>query len=93
MGVETDCARKQGGTKTHTFGVFRVAIETCNPPLKIAFDLPDNGIYMVPRIVVGIQINFSSPKQSHTITSASTGNNKSICKTNPIFNFLHTLNF
>ena len=72
---------------------FQVAIETYNPPLKIAINLPDNGIYMVPRIAVDIQINFQSPEQSHTTTSASTRNNKSICKTNPVFNFLHPLNF
>ena len=33
---------------------FQVAIETYNSPFKIAFGLPDNGVYMVPRIAADI---------------------------------------
>ena len=72
---------------------FRVTVEASNPPLKVVFGLLDNGVNMIPRIAVDIQVNILGPKHSHTTTTTSTGDNKAICKSNPVFNFLHLLYF
>ena len=70
-----------------------MTIEAGNPPKEVSIRLPDNGIDMISRIAVDIQINFSGLKHSQTTATATARNCKAICKADSVFNSLHPLYF